>query len=154
MLSRRASLVAFIAPFATTACVVGPNFKAPAPPPVSSYTQEAQAQTTTATPGVPGGQAQHLIPGADIPAEWWTMFHSRRLNDLIEQALAHNADLKAAQAAILVAHPADQFGVKAALIALLAWCFGPVLSHVQAALAYRALTSDRAVQAAEAGDPP
>jgi NodT family efflux transporter outer membrane factor (OMF) lipoprotein len=32
------------------------------------------------------------------------MFHSRQLNDLIEQALAHNADLKAAQAAILVAH--------------------------------------------------
>ncbi|MGE5063161.1 MAG: efflux transporter outer membrane subunit [Myxococcales bacterium] len=96
--------MAFIAPFATTACVVGPNFKAPAPPPVSSFTQEAQAQTTTATPGIPGGQAQHLIPGADIPAEWWTMFHSRRLNDLIEQALAHNADLKAAQAAILVAH--------------------------------------------------
>lgn len=84
--------------------MVGPNFKAPAPPPVSSFTQEAQAQTTTATPGIPGGQAQHLIPGADIPAEWWTMFHSRRLNDLIEQALAHNADLKAAQAAILVAH--------------------------------------------------
>jgi NodT family efflux transporter outer membrane factor (OMF) lipoprotein len=89
----------------TTACVVGPNFKAPAPPAVSGYTQQtSDTKTTSAAPGVPGGNAQHLISGADIPAEWWTMFHSRALNDLIEQALAHNADLKAAQAALLVAH--------------------------------------------------
>jgi NodT family efflux transporter outer membrane factor (OMF) lipoprotein len=32
------------------------------------------------------------------------LFHSRPLNALIEQALANNADLKAAQAALLVAH--------------------------------------------------
>lgn len=76
------------------------------------------------------------------------------LNRLHSVGLAATAGVGLIAAAILVAHPADQFGVKAALIALLAWCFGPVLSHVQAALAYRALTSDRAVQAAEAGDPP
>jgi len=104
LLSRQPFLCALVAPLLTTACVVGPNFKAPAPPPVSSYTQQGQPQTTTATPGEPGGQAQHLITGANIPAEWWTMFHSRALNDLIEQALARNADLKAAQAALLVAH--------------------------------------------------
>ena len=51
-----------------------------------------------------GGNAQHLISGADIPADWWTLFHSRALNELIEQALAHNPDLAAAQAALLVAH--------------------------------------------------
>ena len=84
--------------------MVGPNFKAPSPPAVSGYTDRQQPQRTAATPGVPGGQAQRLVSGADIPAEWWTMFHSRALNDLIEQALAHNADLKAAQAALLVAH--------------------------------------------------
>jgi NodT family efflux transporter outer membrane factor (OMF) lipoprotein len=53
---------------------------------------------------VPGGAAQQFVAGADIPGQWWTLFHSRALNDLIEQALAHNADLKAAQAALLVAH--------------------------------------------------
>jgi NodT family efflux transporter outer membrane factor (OMF) lipoprotein len=53
---------------------------------------------------VPGGAAQQFVAGADIPSQWWTLFHSRALNDLIEQALAHNADLKAAQAALLVAH--------------------------------------------------
>ena len=96
-------IVALTAPLLATACVVGPNFHSPAPPAVSSYTPKP-AQTTAATPGVAGGGAQHFVSGADIPADWWTLFHSRELNQLIEQALAHNADLKAAQAALLVAH--------------------------------------------------
>jgi NodT family efflux transporter outer membrane factor (OMF) lipoprotein len=53
---------------------------------------------------VPGGEAQHFVRAGDIPAEWWTLFHSPELNALIAQALANNPDLKAAQAAILVAH--------------------------------------------------
>jgi len=93
-----------VGPLLTAACVVGPNFKPPASPPVTGYTQESGPQTTAAAPGVPGGNAQHLVAGADIPADWWTLFHSPELNALIEQALASNADLKAAQAALLVAH--------------------------------------------------
>jgi NodT family efflux transporter outer membrane factor (OMF) lipoprotein len=103
LLLRRLSAFALFAPLLTSACVVGPNFKPPVPPPVSSYTAKPQ-QTTEATSGVAGGNAQHFVAGADIPADWWTLFHSRTLNTLIEQALAHNADLKAAQAALLVAH--------------------------------------------------
>ena len=103
LFSRLLSAVALTAPLLTTACVVGPNFKSPAAPPVSGYTAKPP-QTTAATPGVPGGEAQHFVPSADIRADWWALFHSRQLNDLIEQALAHNPDLKAAQAALLVAH--------------------------------------------------
>jgi len=83
-------------------CAVGPDFKHPAPPTVSGYTTQAPP-TTVAASGVPGGTAQHFV-NADIPADWWTLFHSRPLNDLIEQALAHNADLGAARAALNVAH--------------------------------------------------
>ena len=36
----------------------------------------------------------------DIPGQWWTLFHSKPLNDLIEQALKANPDLEAAQAAL------------------------------------------------------
>ncbi len=50
-----------------------------------------------------GGEAQHLVDGRDIPGEWWTLFHSKPLNDLIERSLKANPDLKAAQAALLVA---------------------------------------------------
>jgi NodT family efflux transporter outer membrane factor (OMF) lipoprotein len=103
LISKRLSVVALVMPLLTTACVVGPNFSRPSPPAVSGYTAKPP-QPIEATPGISGGQAQHLVSGADIPADWWTLFHSGPLNALIEQALANNADLKAAQAALLVAH--------------------------------------------------
>jgi NodT family efflux transporter outer membrane factor (OMF) lipoprotein len=96
---------AILVPLLAGGCVVGPNFKPPPPPSVAGYTQEQeQSQTTAAAPGVPGGAAQHFLSGADIPADWWTLFHSKELNALIAQALAHNPDLAAAQAALRVAH--------------------------------------------------
>ena len=52
---------------------------------------------------MPGGEAQQFVEGRDIPAEWWTLFHSKPLNDLIERSLKVNPDIKAAQAALLVA---------------------------------------------------
>ena len=101
--SRRLSVAALAAPLLTARCIVGPNFHEPAPPPVSTYVANPSASDRR-TPGVPGGEAQRFVVPADIPAEWWTLFHSPALNALIQQALANNADLKAAQAAILVAH--------------------------------------------------
>jgi NodT family efflux transporter outer membrane factor (OMF) lipoprotein len=83
-------------------CVVGPNFKRPAPPTNGGYTP-APPSTTGSTPNVGGGEAQHFLEGGDIPGEWWAMFHSKPLKDLIERSLKANPDLKAAQAALLVA---------------------------------------------------
>jgi NodT family efflux transporter outer membrane factor (OMF) lipoprotein len=100
---RRLPVAALLAPLLTAGCVVGPNFKPPAAPAVSGYTARPPA-TTAGTPGVPGGSAQRFVNGGDIPTDWWTLFHSPALNALIAQALANNPDLKAAQAALLVAH--------------------------------------------------
>jgi len=83
-------------------CAVGPDFEKPAAPDVSDYTA-APLTTTVASPNVAGGEAQRFAKGGDIPADWWTLFHSRPLNDLIEQSLTNNHDLKAAQAALSVA---------------------------------------------------
>jgi NodT family efflux transporter outer membrane factor (OMF) lipoprotein len=83
-------------------CVVGPNFKKPAPPPVPNYTPTAPTATSN-TPNVPGGESQSFVDGRDIPGDWWSMFHSQPLNDLIERSLKANPDLKSAQAALLVA---------------------------------------------------
>ena len=52
----------------------------------------------------PVGEAQTFTPGGDLAGDWWTLFHSKTLDDLIAQALANNPDLKAAQAALRVAH--------------------------------------------------
>lgn len=83
-------------------CTVGPNFKKPAAPNVPGYTP-TPLSTTSSTPNVSGGEAQRLVEGRDIPGEWWTLFHSKPLNDLIERSLKNNPDIKAAQAALLVA---------------------------------------------------
>jgi NodT family efflux transporter outer membrane factor (OMF) lipoprotein len=80
-------------------CAVGPNFKRPTPPEVSDYTADPLSATTSA-PNVVGGQSQRFADGADISADWWTLFHSAPLNALIDQSLANNHDLKAAQAAL------------------------------------------------------
>ena len=83
-------------------CAVGPNFKQPAAPNVSGFTV-APLSTTVGTTNVVGGQPQHFVEGIDIPGEWWTLFHSQPLNDLIESSLTNNPNIKAAQAALLVA---------------------------------------------------
>ena len=81
---------------------MGPNFKRPAAPEVSGYTARAP-EPTVSTPGVLGGESQRFLPGADISADWWTLFHSAQLNDLIGHALKNNPDLTGAQAALLAA---------------------------------------------------
>ena len=81
---------------------MGPDFKKPAAPDVSGYTAKPPS-ATTATPNVAGGEAQHFTNGSDLSADWWTLFHSTPLSDLIASSLAKNHDLKAAQAALSVA---------------------------------------------------
>ena len=83
-------------------CAVGPEFKKPAAPANAGYAP-APLSTTNSTSNVSGGEAQHFVDGQDIPGEWWTLFHSKPLNDLIERSLTANPDIKAAQAALLVA---------------------------------------------------
>jgi len=84
-------------------CAVGPDFKEPAPPTVNSYTP-SPLSTTSTSPDVAGGEAQHFVTGQDISGEWWMLFHSKPLNDLIERSLKANPNIKAAQAALKVAH--------------------------------------------------
>ena len=100
--SRLAAFLAVSILLLTPGCAVGPNFKKPAPPDVGGYTP-TPISTTSSTPNVTGGEAQHLVNGRDIPGEWWALFHSKPLNDLIERSLKANPDLKAAQAALKVA---------------------------------------------------
>ncbi|MDR5728665.1 MAG: efflux transporter outer membrane subunit [Terriglobia bacterium] len=79
-------------------CAVGPDFKKPAPPDVSGYTQQPLA--TIGSVDAPGGDAQRFDIGKDISGDWWTVFHSKPLNLLVDEALKNNSDLKAAQAAL------------------------------------------------------
>jgi NodT family efflux transporter outer membrane factor (OMF) lipoprotein len=84
-------------------CTVGPDFKKPSAPDVTGYTSHPLPATVTGA-DVVGGDTQHFVQGRDIPADWWTLFHSRPLSDLVERSLANSPDLKAAQAALTAAH--------------------------------------------------
>jgi NodT family efflux transporter outer membrane factor (OMF) lipoprotein len=100
--SRVPCLIASLASLLIAGCAVGPDFKKPAAPDVTGYTAHPLL-TTVVSPNVTGGEAQRFNNGSDIPGDWWTLFHSSPLNELIEHSLTNNADLKAAQAALSVA---------------------------------------------------
>ena len=87
---------------ACAGCAVGPDFKRPAAPDVEEYSPHPLSATTAAG-NVAGGEAQRFAKGQDISADWWTLYHSAPLNELIDHSLANNHDLKAAQAALSVA---------------------------------------------------
>lgn len=83
-------------------CTLGPNFHRALPPPVKRYTKDELPLHTAAAQTI-AGKSQHFVNGRDIPAEWWKLFHSEPLNQLIKAALTANPDLQAANAALRVA---------------------------------------------------
>jgi NodT family efflux transporter outer membrane factor (OMF) lipoprotein len=86
------------------ACAVGPNFHRPEPPNVKGYQAEPLPVTVSAGMDAAGPvEPQRLVNGMDLPAQWWTLFHSQALDELIDEALKVNPDIKAAQAALRAA---------------------------------------------------
>jgi NodT family efflux transporter outer membrane factor (OMF) lipoprotein len=82
-----------------TSCAVGPDFHSPAPPDTDHYTPGAQP-TVTADAPVAAGAAQTFVSGRDIPADWWSLFQSQPLDDLVRQALHDSPTVEAAKAAL------------------------------------------------------
>ncbi len=80
-----------------SACVAGPDFKSPATGEIDAYRSDAPSQP------VAGNDIQQLQPGAELPAEWWTLFHSTALDQLVAQSLQGNQTLAAAQATVMQA---------------------------------------------------
>ena len=99
MLPLRILTVVILSDAALTGCLVGPNYREPAAPVVTSYTSTALPSETASAPG-PGGAAQRLLPGQEIPAQWWTLFHSAALDQLVRQAMTDNPTLATAQATL------------------------------------------------------
>ena len=67
-----------------SACAVGPDYKAPV---TAAPTSFARAETAEFT-------------GQGVELNWWKLFQDKELNALIEQTIAHNYDLQAANANI------------------------------------------------------
>jgi NodT family efflux transporter outer membrane factor (OMF) lipoprotein len=98
-------LIALSVGCALSACAVGPNFHRPAAP-SGDYGQAPSSGDIAAVQGasVQGGSAQHFVASMDIPSQWWTLFQSDDLNQLVVAALKGNPNLDAARAALRQAH--------------------------------------------------
>jgi outer membrane protein TolC len=86
-------------------CAVGPDFKSPIAPKNTGneYSSEAISTTTESvanTDNNKAGIAQHIVYGKELPAQWWTLFHSEALDQLIRSALQQNPTFAAAQATL------------------------------------------------------
>jgi NodT family efflux transporter outer membrane factor (OMF) lipoprotein len=80
-------------------CAVGPDYRPPPAPDVQTYTEKPTPAETVSAPGL-GGAAQRFVDRGNIPAQWWTLFHSEALDQLIRRALADSPTLAAAEAAL------------------------------------------------------
>jgi len=94
-------IIILILGFHLTGCMVGPNFHSPLSPRLPRYTETPMPHKTVSMPSLgQAGKAQTFINGQNIPAEWWYLFHSKEINQLIEAGLANNPNLASAYAAL------------------------------------------------------
>ncbi len=80
---------------ACAGCTLGPDFAPPAAPAQSVYTPGGSAEK--------GAGDQHFALGQKIAGDWWTLYRSDPLNDVLKQAVAGNRTLVAAQATLAAA---------------------------------------------------
>jgi len=93
---------ALIAALSMAGCAVGPNFETPVVQGAASapgYTPAPQPSQTASAPGT-AGASQRFVDAQDLPAQWWTVFHSEPLDRLIRASLQHSPTVAAAQAAL------------------------------------------------------
>ena len=97
---KKKSIVSLASIILLTSCsAVGPNYIRPSAPLPNHYTSKS-LETKTQAASTALGQAQRFEPNKDIPAQWWTVFHSKPLNELIIASFQHNPNVAIAEAAL------------------------------------------------------
>ena len=79
--------------------MVGPDFRRPDAPQTSRYTESPLERETVSAPGT-GGAAQRFVDGADLPAQWWSLYRSEPLDRMIRDGIADSPTLAAARATL------------------------------------------------------
>lgn len=82
------------------ACAVGPDFQRPGAVSSGTYLESPLPRQIASPESGIGGETQNLRTGNDLIRDWWTLFRSEPLNQLVEQALRDNPGLAAASAAL------------------------------------------------------
>jgi NodT family efflux transporter outer membrane factor (OMF) lipoprotein len=82
---------------ALASCAVGPDFHEPKPPDASGYLHPS---SDTAPVLAQAQDVQNVSPGAELSGEWWRLFHSPPLDEVVRTAIAANPTLTAANATL------------------------------------------------------
>ena len=83
-------------------CAVGPNFKSPPPPAVTRYTSPDEGGLANADAG-PTAPSQTVSLGDKVAVDWWTLFRSPDLDQLVKEAIAGSPTLESAKARLAAA---------------------------------------------------
>jgi NodT family efflux transporter outer membrane factor (OMF) lipoprotein len=90
-------LISVAAAWTLTSCVVGPNFHEPKPPETSAYLHPS----SDAAPVQPQAQdVQNISQGVELAGEWWQLFHSEQLDEVVRTSIAASPTLVAANATL------------------------------------------------------
>jgi outer membrane protein TolC len=98
-INKLTAIVFVTIPLLLCGCALGPDFTRPAGPDTQSYTTDKPSKRIS-TPSSTTGAAQSLALGKDIQGQWWTLFRSPALTQLIAQAMQRSPDLQAALSAL------------------------------------------------------
>jgi NodT family efflux transporter outer membrane factor (OMF) lipoprotein len=85
---------------AVSGCTVGPNFTPPAAPVVERYTAPGEK---TAIDAGPATAKQSVVLGGKVTGEWWTLFRSPDLDQVVQQAITGNLTFESAKARLAAA---------------------------------------------------
>ena len=82
---------------AFASCAVGPNFHQPQPPDASGYLHPS---SDTAPVTAEAQDVQNLSPGAELAGQWWQLFHSPQLDEVVRTSIAASPTLVEANATL------------------------------------------------------
>ncbi|MFA7495298.1 MAG: efflux transporter outer membrane subunit [Acidithiobacillus sp.] len=93
-----ATLVAIILGSSLAACSFEPKLRVPQAPSDKTPYTAGQSPHKTVAPGGVAGQAQQIEYGKELHEEWWKLFRSKALDELIAVGLKNSPTIAAAQA--------------------------------------------------------
>ncbi|MGB6451880.1 MAG: efflux transporter outer membrane subunit [Steroidobacteraceae bacterium] len=96
---RAAALAA--AALTLASCAVGPDFHQPKPPDTQEYLHSrAQPAQGAQAAQAEARDVQHIAVGAQIAGDWWQLFHSPALDEVVREAITDSPTLAAANSTL------------------------------------------------------
>jgi NodT family efflux transporter outer membrane factor (OMF) lipoprotein len=90
-------MIGIAAASALAGCAVGPNFHPPKAPDTSGYLHPT---SDTAPVQAQAQDVQNVSPGTELAGEWWQLFHSAQLDEVVRASIAASPTLIAANATL------------------------------------------------------